>query len=186
MLLIAAAAAAVGVAERRAADVRVQRSVAAEIQRLGGYLRWEVLEPAPAWLVSLLGEDFFADVTLVECDSRLVGDETLVHLAKLQRIEWLLLDSDRITDQGLKRMAKLTKLRRLDLASRQITDDGLVSLESLANLHWLALRRTRATLAGVERLRRALPNCEIHWEPPVGPDSTSPAPSQGRRKADWT
>jgi hypothetical protein len=166
LVLIAAAAVAVGLVERRASSGRIQRSVAAEVQRLGGYVRFEVTNPGPAWLMRLLGADFFADVYLVECDNPRVGDETLVHLEKLHRLEWLLLDSDQISDAGVRRLANLTALGRLDLGSRQITDDGIAALERLSNLRWLALRRTQVTPAGVERLRRALPNCQIQWERP--------------------
>jgi hypothetical protein len=178
LVLIAVAAVCVGFVERYVAARRVQQSVAAEIERLGGYVRWEVCDPGPAWLVNLLGADFFAEVYLVECDSSPVGDDTLVQLAKLGRLEWLLLDSDRITDQGLRRIAGLSQLVRLDLSSRQITDDGLDSLARLSNLRWLALRRTRITLAGMERFRLALPNCQVQWDGPAGPSSPSAAPAE--------
>jgi hypothetical protein len=166
LVLIAIAAVAVGFVQRRAANLRIQRSVAAEIQRLGGYVRFEVTDPGPAWLMRLLGTDFFADVYLVECDSPQLGDDTLLHIEKLHRLEWLLLDSDQISDAGVRRIANLTALGRLDLGSQQITDDGIAALQRLSNLRWLALRRTQVTPAGVERLRQALPNCQIQWERP--------------------
>ncbi len=174
LVLIAVIAAGVGVAGRRVAEVRTERSVAAEIQRLGGYLRFQERAPVPEWLTRWLGEDFFADLYLAEIDSPLLSDDTLVQLAKLRHLEWLLLDSDRITDRGLRRIAKLSELCRLDLASRHITDDGLAALETLRNLRWLALRRTQVTSQGVERLRSVLPDCEVHWDPPVVPTAPSP------------
>jgi hypothetical protein len=180
LVLIAVTAAGVGLAAQRVADMRIQRSVAAELQRLGGYVRWDAPQPLPNWLARLAGEEFLANVDLVECDGPSVNDETLVQLEKLHGLTWLMLDSDRITDQGLRRIANLSELGRLDLASRQITDAGLVALERLSNLRWLALRRTQVTLAGVERLRGALPECHIQWQPKSEPASAAPSPDKPR------
>ncbi len=46
----------------------------------------------------------------------------------------------------------------------QVSDSGLEHLKGLNELQLLFLRNTLVTDAGVEKLKRALPNCEIRHE----------------------
>jgi hypothetical protein len=69
-----------------------------------------------------------------------------------------------VSNADLKHLAPLgflPRLESLDLSGTQITDEGLEDLVGLKQLHYLGLRETRVTEAGVERLRKALPNCLI-------------------------
>ncbi len=89
------------------------------------------------------------------------GDEDLVHLKKLTRLEWLTLWQAPITDAGLEHLKELRHLKSLTLYGARITDAGLVHLEGLTGLENLDLTGTQVTDEGVQRLQRALPDTEI-------------------------
>jgi hypothetical protein len=66
-------------------------------------------------------------------------------------------------------MAQLDSLR---LDGTPITDAGLEHLKQLAQLRTLWLNYTHATLAGVTKLRQALPDCKIEYSrPDLDPES---------------
>jgi hypothetical protein len=95
----------------------------------------------------------------------------------------------RITDAGLKHLQGLTSLKELDvsgstvsperrtitnagleylrdleklnLGRTEVTDEGLRHLIPLTGLRMLSLKETHVTTAGVNRLQRTLPDCEI-------------------------
>ncbi|MBI83284.1 MAG: hypothetical protein CMJ81_08825 [Planctomycetaceae bacterium] len=52
----------------------------------------------------------------------------------------------------------------LRLDGTRITDAGLVHLRGLTNLQWLGLRYTKVTPAGIARLKKELPHCQVHHE----------------------
>ncbi|HOM17260.1 MAG TPA: leucine-rich repeat domain-containing protein, partial [Thermoguttaceae bacterium] len=66
-----------------------------------------------------------------------------------------------ITDAGLVYLAGMKNLQVLVLGKTRITDAGLVHLAGMKNLQELDLWRTQITDAGLEKLRKALPGCEI-------------------------
>jgi hypothetical protein len=74
---------------------------------------------------------------LLLCADRQVTDATLEYIRDFRNLEWLFLDDDRITDAGLQRLAVLTRLEYLDI------------------------RGTKTSAAGVEDLKRVLPNLTV-------------------------
>jgi len=46
----------------------------------------------------------------------------------------------------------------------QVTDAGLIPFKDCKNLTLLTLQKTKVTAAGIEELRKALPQCKIEWE----------------------
>ncbi|HEX7379088.1 MAG TPA: hypothetical protein VF278_18340, partial [Pirellulales bacterium] len=60
-----------------------------------------------------------------------------------------------------------TLVRDIDLTGSGLTDAGLEHLTRMASLVELDIRETRVTAAGVEALRKALPDCKIHANPPA-------------------
>jgi hypothetical protein len=141
--------------------------------------------PAPAWLVNLLGIDFFADVVSVTVIGG--GSDCTKHLESLTELRTLELFNTRVTDAGLERLGGLTglerlqlsiaevtdaglehlkgfaNLRELDLSGAQVTDAGLEHLQGLTNLVQLDLHGTQVTEQGVKRLRQALPKCDVYY-----------------------
>lgn len=66
-----------------------------------------------------------------------------------------------VTDDGLHHVAKLTNLRRLGLEWTRISDRGLDELHELHDLEEVDILATDCTLAGVRRLKKAIPSCKI-------------------------
>jgi hypothetical protein len=145
-----------------------------------------VVERLPSvWVRDALGDDFFLNVRTVVLVGPEVTDANLGHVRRLPRLRKLYLTSSRITDSGLKHLRQLKDLQTLKLDDTTVTDAGLVHLAGLRNLQYLFLERTQATDAGleclvglaqlkrldltdtkvsstgIEKLRQALPNCEI-------------------------
>lgn len=78
-------------------------------------------------------------------------------LAELHDVDEIYLEGTDVED--LSPLRNLAKLEMLWLDSTPVMD--LSPLHGLQNLKWLKLRDTRLTNQEVERLRAALPNCEI-------------------------
>jgi hypothetical protein len=115
-----------------------------------------------------------------------VTGEGFQYLINVPRLEDLILNDCPITDDSLSRLTMLAQIRRLSLSRTNITETGLwhlknmqikvlsltgtkVSdrdlkcLEEFSELENVDLIGTKVTAEGVERLRRALPNCQIDW-----------------------
>ena len=91
-----------------------------------------------------------------------ITDAGLVHLAGLVRLEKLCLDETRVSDEGTRHLKGLIDLESLHLRSRlPISDTSLPVLEGLKNLTELKIVGTKVTAKGLERLKKALPDCRI-------------------------
>jgi Leucine-rich repeat (LRR) protein len=128
----------------------------------------------------------FSQLTSLRLNGTMVTDDGLAYLQRLGQLEGLSLDYTDITDDGLYQLRQLPKLRLLSLKKTEITDAGLRHLQKLPNLTELNLEDTTVTddgldalaqmgrlkqidlwgaadvtTAGLRRLQKALPNCEI-------------------------
>lgn len=108
------------------------------------------------WLHQRLGQETDYDLTfLVFHNFSSINDDTLAAVAQFDNLEQLWLNGDiSVTDGGLERLKGLKRLRDLSLGDAPVT------------------------VQAVEALRRALPMCEISWEPPTPLERQSRA---GRR-----
>ncbi|MCH7727821.1 MAG: leucine-rich repeat domain-containing protein [Planctomycetes bacterium] len=86
----------------------------------------------------------------------------LTSVAGLKSLEELYLYNTQVSD--LAPLEKLTSLRALSLQGTKVSD--LTPLAELKNLEWLELEHTQVSEEQVEKLRQALPNCDISWSPP--------------------
>jgi hypothetical protein len=73
----------------------------------------------------------------------------------------LYLRGTKISDAALKELKCLDNLTVLSLDETDITDDGLREIAGLRNLRWLGLADTKSSNAGIEWLKKQLPNCSI-------------------------
>ena len=64
----------------------------------------------------------------------------------------------------LESLAGLTKLVNLELDSVNVTDASVAHLASLRSLRELDLYHTLITEKGLQDLKTALPNCQIHYD----------------------
>jgi hypothetical protein len=102
--------------------------------------RWPTSEPSgPAWARTILGDDFFDEIFLVD---------------------WS--ESD-VTDADLAILTHLPHLEHLYLSKTSISDAGLANLKSLTELKNLYLWQTKVTDAGVKQFKCEFPNCAI-WQ----------------------
>jgi len=91
-----------------------------------------------------------------------VTDVAPKKLAALKNLEVLFIHGGSVTDAGLKELPRLANLRILFLSGPRITDAGLQDLAAMKNLRTLILVDTKVTKTGVDKLKNALPECEVH------------------------
>jgi Leucine-rich repeat (LRR) protein len=141
-----------------------QRAAVRAIQSVGGFAayswEWQRGEPiknrrppAPRWLVSRLGRDFFGHVVYVDLMDR-GSDGIMVAVGRLERLEELILTGSDVTDRGLRHLQGLSRLRLLELSNTQVCDAGLSYVRDLVSLETLDLSETRITDDGLRELKR--------------------------------
>jgi Leucine-rich repeat (LRR) protein len=95
-----------------------------------------------------------------------LGNKGLALLRGFVQLEGLELRANSISDPGLKELATLPRLQRLGLSFNRIEGPGLALLSPLSNLRTLNLKRNPIVDSeAVEDLRRALPLCDVVFEP---------------------
>jgi hypothetical protein len=104
-------------------------------------------------------------LSVLRIDETNVTDAGLAHLTRLKNLRSLCLGSPGITDAGLKHIAAIPTLERLEFnstARMSITDAGLEHFSGMRNLRKLDVSGVWAiTDAGIERLRKALPDVKV-------------------------
>jgi len=95
-----------------------------------------------------------------------ITDAGLEHLKELPRLEVLCLDQTLITDGGLKTLEALPRLEKLHVHSRvPLSDKSIESLSKHVRLFELKVGGPGFTEQGIARLREALPNCKVQYDP---------------------
>jgi internalin A len=87
----------------------------------------------------------------------------LTKLPKLRRLN--VSQSDRIDDKASQFVLRLPKLEALDLSETRITDELLDQISTLKQLKVLVVAGTKVTPAGLERFRKARPDCKLIYAP---------------------
>ena len=92
------------------------------------------------------------------------GDKGLEALRTLSNMETLVLYDSHVTDGGLSSLESMKRLTSLDLRwSSAITDAGIGAIGRCKSLRSLRLTGTGVSPAGVARLRKLLPGCQIEY-----------------------
>ena len=142
-------------------QARRQNEAVEAIKKLGGEVQYDYQvdasgeeidgaePPVPAWMRSLLGEDFLATVVGVSLNHTDVTDAGVEHLAELAHLTSLDLSDTQLTDAGLKNLKRLTQLHWLELSGTQVTDAGIEHVNGLTQLEELRLDGTQVTDAGL-------------------------------------
>ncbi len=161
-----------------------QRRAVEAILAAGGFVEYDFEASAEhdlwrgTWLRRWLGNDLLHDVTAVEFDAaRMMIDSrrydppseeqlaaAIARLTDLPALERLRLGMMLpVSDDDMRRLATLTRLKQLTLYAPLVTDEGLAHLAALTGLERLHVDYTSATQDGIDRLRAALPGCDIQW-----------------------
>ena len=151
---------------------RDRKSAISTIKALGG--TYGVHIEGPVWLRNLVGDnEYFYNAGRVSFGpgndgydpSHPFGDDELGdvidHINAFSRFRTLGLSSSQVTDHGLAHLVKLQNLERLRLANTQISDAGLDQLTGITTLRHIDVTRCNVSAEGAQRLRQALPKCEI-------------------------
>ncbi len=92
------------------------------------------------------------------------GLKNLAQVKGLQRLVLLFSEGFAgpiVTDAGVKSLTPLKKLTELNLVDARITDKAVDDFTSFPELSFLMLTGSRISAAGVERIRRAKPDCTV-------------------------
>jgi hypothetical protein len=90
-----------------------------------------------------------------------LDDTAMSFLQGAEHLERLKFSSPQVTNAGLSHLLPLKRLTHLSISAPRVTDTGLILLESLPGLSYVELIETQTTPQGVERLRAALPHCDV-------------------------
>ena len=126
-------------------DARSQKNAAARVVELGGNVNYDWEEPvfdvvtgndiypsgpyAPAWLRSLIGDDYFQKVVSIDCNGKKFDATLLEDLPHLRLVSLIACDIKDLSSFSL-----LTELQYLSVRENQIAD-----LSPLASLHNLVM-----------------------------------------------
>ena len=94
-------------------------------------------------------------------DDTAVGDATVGKL-RLPELTSLSLSGTELTAVGVATIVGYPKLESLNLDRTKITDEGLKSLAEAKTLTFLSIQETNVSTAAIERLKQALPKCEVN------------------------
>ncbi len=152
-------------------NAREQREVVASIRNMSASplvtYDWESNPPpsrnppGAAWLRNLLGDDFFAEVTMVHLTGhgvwfgmQWVPVPDQPGKGSWHEKQWVQVpEQHESTDAMLEHLKGLTALEELGLIGTNVTDAGLEQIRGLTALKYLYLYNTRVTDAGLEHLK---------------------------------
>jgi len=92
-----------------------------------------------------------------------ISDDSARILASLKTLESLSLGETAISDRTIAALNDLQNLRELFLAETNITDNSIHSICALEKLRLLHITGTKISKDGFERLKQALPACQMYY-----------------------
>ena len=104
------------------------------------------------------------NLTWLELARTRVTDAGIASLTDLKNLAVLNLDDTKVTDKSLEVLKPLPRLQDLRLDGATITDAGVETLCAMTSLKSLNLYHTLVSEKGYQRLRQALPGCQIVYD----------------------
>jgi hypothetical protein len=92
-----------------------------------------------------------------------VTNDALREVSKLRNLKSLWLARTQISDTGIAHLGGLRQIDYLDLSHTALTDEGLMAFRGSRSLHGIWAEKTKATIAGVDRLREHAPNLAVSF-----------------------
>lgn len=124
---------------------------------------------SPATAADLTAVDWkngFAKLTKLNLYQTQVGDAGVDALLPLtDRLTSLNLDDAKIGPASAKKIAQFTELTFLHVGRSTLDDASIAEFAKLGKLEKIHVTRSKATEAGADALRAALPNCEVVSQP---------------------
>jgi hypothetical protein len=142
-----------------------QKKAVEALIKLGGSLKYDFeinssgdliqgpLQPGPAWVRSLLGNDFFTSVVYVYLSGMTVTNADVEYLNELTQLNTLIIIRASFSDAEMSQLKGMNLLQELGLSQTQITDVTLEYITSLKQLRSLSVSYTRVTDVGLEHLK---------------------------------
>jgi Leucine-rich repeat (LRR) protein len=90
-----------------------------------------------------------------------VSDKCLAVMKEFPRLRDLELAGDNITDHGIAAISGISTLDVLDLRETKISDQCVDELAKMQSLKRLDVNSTALSAQAIDRLKKALPNCEV-------------------------
>ncbi len=124
---------------------------------------------SPATAADLLTVDWkngFAKLTKLNLYQTKIGDDGVDALTPLKdRLTSLNLDDAQIGPKSAEKIARFTELTFLHVGRSTLDDASVAQFAKLGKLEKIHITRSKATEAGADALRAALPNCEVVSQP---------------------
>ena len=138
-VLLVIGAAAVGYMAYRAQGKSAQAEATRRVRVLGGSVMYNYngarsSEPqGPAWLRTVLGDEYFVTVDGIQIVDPNLTDQTVVelvdHLQRLPDLQLVELTSPKLTDACLEALGKLTQVRKIQIVGDGLTPEALKKLD---------------------------------------------------------
>lgn len=114
---------------------------------------------------TMAGLTGFRDLKVLHISNTSITDEGLAVVSKFPALRILTLNADGLSENALKYVAISSALEELEVHNFKITDIGVMQLSQMQNLRRLYLEGTDISNLGIEKLRAAMPKCEIDLYP---------------------
>ena len=132
---------------------RTQREIVAAVEKAGGSVVYDLKsntlgnvasQYCPGWLVKLLGDDFFWNVTTIsDGGGKGLDDETLEKIGQLKSLECLWLASTQLSDRGLSHLIRLKDFKTFCFNGSDLSGKGLANLSKMTQLEMLEIHGGR-------------------------------------------
>jgi hypothetical protein len=168
LVFVSLIAATLGASTYLIEDFRQQARSLSVVQRLEGRVEF-IPAHGPDWkrwlVITLLGEESYVKVNILDLSGKKVDDSTLEALSGLRYLSELTLDRTQITDAGTHVLRSFPKLRSLSLRFTDISDDSTETIAGLESLIWLYLTHTKVSDASIENLSKLklLDELYVRW-----------------------
>ena len=115
--------------------------------------------PGPAWLRSIVGDDYFQTVRMVHFSPT---DEAMKQLANLPDVGDVAMDAYQLTDEGFKQLSHLRNLENLTISNGHNLSNSMAVLTTLPRIRRLLIYNTPIDYRSVEHFAKLANLRQLH------------------------